>query len=261
MARTYLITGLIGLALSLNACHSSKKSSSTPDSAHNSKNALDYYGVYTGTLPCADCSGMLTSIALNKDETYEMRTRYEGKSTEIMASRGTYQWNAQGSTITLKEEGSNQPADQYKVGENTLTKLDLSGKPITGNLASQYVLQKMMADELTNKRWKLIEINGKPVKPDATTQKEPDMTFAMDKLQVSGNGGCNGYSGSFILRPGSRIAFSGMISTMMACPDMSTETQLHKVFETADNYSINAKKDTLSLNKARMAPLARFAAQ
>lgn len=48
------------------------------------------------------------------------------------------------------------------------------------------------------------------------------------------------------------------MSTMMACEEMEVENGLNKVLVTVDNFSLG--KDTLSLNKARMAPLARFAA-
>jgi len=258
MTRKYALAAMIGLTLALNACHSAKKSTKNPDPAHNSQNALDYTGIYTGVLPCADCSGILTSIALNQDGSFEKRTRYEGKSEEIMATRGKYEWNASKTGVLLHEEGSSQPAQQYKVGENKLIQLDMSGQPITGNLAAQYELSKVSSDIL-NVHWKLIEVNGKPVKSSASTRKEPDMTLDSKSMRASGNGSCNGYSGSYILRPGNRISFSSMISTMMACEDMSIENALHKALGTADNYSINATKDTLSLNKARMAPLARFA--
>jgi heat shock protein HslJ len=50
------------------------------------------------------------------------------------------------------------------------------------------------------------------------------------------------------------------MSTLMACPDMETEQMLLGIFERVDNYSLSADGKTLSLNKARMAPLARFEA-
>ena len=43
---------------------------------------------------------------------------------------------------------------------------------------------------------------------------------------------------------------------MMACDNMADEATLAKVLEMVDNYTISG--NTLSLNKARMAPLARF---
>jgi heat shock protein HslJ len=64
--------------------------------------------------------------------------------------------------------------------------------------------------------------------------------------------------GSYELSEGSRISFSQFASTMMACPDADFEPEFLKVFGDADNFSL--KGDTLSLNKARMAPLARFVA-
>jgi hypothetical protein len=44
----------------------------------------------------------------------------------------------------------------------------------------------------------------------------------------------------------------------MACPNLETETHFFKALQMADNYILNG--DTLILNKARMAPLARFEA-
>ena len=41
---------------------------------------------------------------------------------------------------------------------------------------------------------------------------------------------------------------------------MSIETGISKVLETVDNYSLNKEGNILSLNKARMAPLAKFQA-
>jgi len=58
------------------------------------------------------------------------------------------------------------------------------------------------------------------------------------------------------LKNGGRIAFSGIATSLRACPDMETESGLFKVLEMTDNYAIAGPQ--LSLHKARMAPLARF---
>jgi len=47
-----------------------------------------------------------------------------------------------------------------------------------------------------------------------------------------------------------------IISTKMACPAMEVETQFLQALAAADNYS--RLGDTLSLNKAGSAPLAKF---
>jgi len=46
---------------------------------------------------------------------------------------------------------------------------------------------------------------------------------------------------------------------MIACPDPGTENEIFNVLKTADNYYV--KGDTLSLNKARMATMAKFVKQ
>lgn len=257
MNKKFLHTGLIGLIVAFSACSTGKKNNSESDQAHNSKNALDYYGIYAGTIPCADCAGILTNIAINKDNTYQMTTKYDGKSEQVMVSSGTYSWDTTSSVIMLKEKDSDNSVVLYKVGENTMTKLDMEGKPITGELASTYVLKKMPTDLIGNK-WKLIELNGMPLKIDATPHKEAMIVFDFSTLRFSGDGGCNKISGSFILQSGNRIVFSQAISTMMACPDMKIESQLLKVLQATDNYAINFGKDTLSLNTSKMACLARF---
>jgi heat shock protein HslJ len=53
-----------------------------------------------------------------------------------------------------------------------------------------------------------------------------------------------------------KITLSQGISTLMACPASEIETQFLRMMTMADNYTVSG--DVLILNKARMAPLARF---
>lgn len=104
---------------------------------HNSKNSVDYKGTYKGQLPGAN-SEMDVTIVLS-DSTYTKDVVYKDKSSKPFSSKGNYTWNAEGTTITLVGE---EKPNQYQVGENTLTQLDIEGKPITGDLASMYILKK-----------------------------------------------------------------------------------------------------------------------
>jgi heat shock protein HslJ len=112
--------------------------------------------------------------------------------------------------------------------------------------------------DLKETYWKLTELRGVAVTEPKEGEKEVYFRLRNDGSKVEGNGGCNGFGGTFELSEGNRIRFSKMISTMMYCSRMETETELYKVFETADNYAISG--NTLQLNKARMAPLAKFVA-
>src|SRR5690606_27528761 len=42
----------------------------------NSRNALDWEGVYVGTVPCADCAGIRTRIELDRDGGYSRSLVY-----------------------------------------------------------------------------------------------------------------------------------------------------------------------------------------
>ena len=222
----------------------------------NSRNALDWPGVYKGTIPCADCPGIETQIILKSDGTFSRSVKYLDRDENPRYDEGTFVWNEAGSNVTLQsQDGATQ---QYKVGENILFHLDNEGNMITGDLADQYRLMKNPADaRLENKKWVLAEIMGQSV-DTAALQSEAFLQFDPESGRFFGNSSCNNFFGSYELMEGDRIRFGQAGSTMMACPDMSIETQFLKILSQADNYNVN---DTaLSLNRARMAPLARFRA-
>ncbi|EGF90091.1 META domain protein [Asticcacaulis biprosthecium C19] len=103
----------------------------------------------------------------------------------------------------------------------------------------------------------LVELNGQPV---GATQRQVYMEVNAEAGRVGGSGGCNTFGGSAILQTGDRVRFSDVVSTKMACMQgMEVEQAFFDVLSRADNYSLNG--NSLSLNKARMAPLARFEAK
>lgn len=259
MKKKMFMLGIVVLMIGMVACKPSSdttnKESVTNSVAdtHNSGNSLDWNGVYSGILPCADCSGIQMSLDLSQDGTYTFKRQYLGKEENSFESTGKFEWSDNGNAITF---GEGEDKMMFAVGENMLTMLDREGKKITGELAGNYMLTKV--DEgLVEKYWKLTELFGESV-VTPENGKEAHMILSVDGNRVHGNSGCNTFSGTYELKPGNRIAFSKMASTMMMCINMDTETKMHQVFETADNYVLNG--DSLVLNKARMAPLARFAA-
>lgn len=111
---------------------------------------------------------------------------------------------------------------------------------------------------IIEKYWKLIEINGIPVNLPVNQTREPHMILKEIDKRVVGNSGCNSFFGNYEIQGENRISFSKIGATKMACENMEVEGQFFKVLEMVDNYT--TKTDTLSLNKAKMAPLARFVA-
>ncbi len=117
--------------------------------------------------------------------------------------------------------------------------------------------QKMTGQCILDIRWKLVELLGKPVTGE---ERYPFILLHGTEGFISGYGGCNSIRGAYELKPGNRIRFTNMASTLMACPDMDgdVEQEFFNVLDMADNFACDGK--TLFLHKARMAPLARFEA-
>jgi heat shock protein HslJ len=112
---------------------------------------------------------------------------------------------------------------------------------------------------LADTEWRLIELMGSPIPATMTSLKEVTLQFTKDGNRVSGYSGCNTYGGGYTTPEPSKISFSQMLSTMKACPsNMDLESAYLKMLQEVDNYTIN--KNVLSLNKAKMAPMARFEA-
>ncbi|MDD4913929.1 MAG: copper resistance protein NlpE [Methylococcales bacterium] len=111
------------------------------DSHQHAQNSLDWPGIYQGFTPCADCVGVKTTLALNKNNTYILITQYAGKSEREFVEKGKFTWGNDSNTIVLTpRKGST--SQQYLIGENTLVQLDSNGKRFTGKLADRYILRR-----------------------------------------------------------------------------------------------------------------------
>jgi uncharacterized lipoprotein NlpE involved in copper resistance len=118
-----------------------RRSSRAVDAAHNSRNSLNWQGVYAGVIPAADGPGISVQITLNDDETYTIRYQYIDRAGSGFTDSGAFTWDDEGSVITLDTRDF---PPYYQVGENRLIQLDMSGEPIRGGLADNYVLKKTL---------------------------------------------------------------------------------------------------------------------
>ncbi|RZJ28311.1 MAG: META domain-containing protein, partial [Flavobacterium sp.] len=202
-------------------------------------NSLNYLGTYKGTLPCADCSGVETSLELTEDFNYTLTTKYKGKSDKPVETKGTFRWSNDETSIVL-ENIKNAP-NRFLVADNSLTQLDMSGKKIEGKLASNYILKKIpeaeaakieaknndaISDqqntEIVGVHWNLTEINGRAIKTDDPKgyfmELKPDNNF-------KAYAGCNNMAGHYEYR-GERIHFMRIVGTMKACPNPTAEEEI-----------------------------------
>lgn len=232
------------------------------DAAHNSRNALDWPGTYQSLLPCADCEAILTTLTLEEDGSYQIKRLYVGQDNLLFDTTGRFTWSEDGSRIQLD---IGDAPDTYVVQENRLVQLDLDGEGISGELADRYVLHKVenpdrlltpVSFPLQGTRWELVRLRGVDV--PASLERKPWLLLDHSG-RVSGFAGCNSFTGSYELDdPRLRLRFNELAATLMACLDSGMNDRLLEVLADVDNYSRSS--NTLSLNRARMAPLAEFRA-
>jgi uncharacterized lipoprotein NlpE involved in copper resistance len=99
-----------------------------------------FFGTYSGTIPCADCEGIETTLTLNDDKTFSITRKYLGKGDDKpFVSNGRWDWMSD-NAIKLNEPGG-APTLIY-VMEGKALMLDRSGNRVTGDLADKYYLFK-----------------------------------------------------------------------------------------------------------------------
>ncbi len=107
---------------------------------HTSEIALDYHGLYSGILPCADCEGIEATIELFDDGTFSKRLYYIGKGDDaVVYSGGLFSWEDGGGVIRLDGDHG---FTRYMVAENFLVHLEDEYGRYRGDLGEHYVLQK-----------------------------------------------------------------------------------------------------------------------
>jgi len=270
--------------------NTAKTNDSNPDS-HNAKNSLDYIGIYKGILPCADCEGLNTEIAINENATFSVKTKYEGKGDKIFELKGNFTWNKTGNVIILSDV-KNAP-NKYLVGENTLTQLDMSGKKITGSLADEYILSKQPTDTSTietveENNHSTVNLNNRIVATTVIKKVNPAVgrftlaetkwrLVSLNKTKVIQNGnkayflklnskdarftafaGCNSIAGNYVMPSSNKLDFSEVIMTRMACPDMTLEDKFGAMLVKVLSYKLD--KETLTFFGEGKITLAKFEA-
>jgi heat shock protein HslJ len=118
--------------------------------------------------------------------------------------------------------------------------------------------KKAEAPALENTDWKLVRLGDMPITV-AKAERQPRLMLTSSTHRASGSGGCNTFSGAYEINNGNRIAFTKMISTMMACVDgMETESAFLKALEHAKTWRID--RTQLDLLDADGNSLAAFSA-
>lgn len=222
-----------------------ERNSFYPPDDHNSRNSVDWQGMYSGILPCADCEGIRITLTL-QDSTYRMIRTYLVKDSFSWHSEDKFKWSDDGSTIRLL--GVKDSPNQYKVGENKLIQLDGEGNQIKGTLANRYILSKAISPIL-NVTWKLIELDGKLVEINGI--KPFNLIFDANRGFAYGYAGCNGFTGEFNIK-GESLQLFGVFRTELGCEPivMDIESRYINALEKLDGFAL--EEDVLLLKKGSM---------
>lgn len=93
--------------------------------------------VYEGILPAADCPGIQTTLTLYKDGSFQLNEVYLERDTAF-TQQGTFQLEDDLLTLFVQEDSPRY----FRLEDNSAVMLNADRQPITGDLASQYILRK-----------------------------------------------------------------------------------------------------------------------
>lgn len=97
---------------------------------------------------------------------------------------------------------------------------------------------------LTSKNWELQSLNGNAANASQYGRGLPTVTFSADN-KIMGNGGCNGFSGSYNVNDEMGMNVSQIVSTKMACEGGNGESEFFATLEKANMVKVDADKLTL----------------
>ncbi len=223
---TLRIPGLLLVVTLLGAC-SSEKSQPPPDGGvvdmHNSRNSLDWSGVYEGIVACQDCPGTQMRLTLGQDGSFELSRRALVRGAAPSSAKGQFTWQPDGNTIVLDASGG---AQGFAVGEGRVIVLNSDGSRPDAAGASLLRLASVqpdartgLAEMLEDHRWTLSGATGADNQPLGNLFPSADrpfvFSFAGSRLLVEG--GCNSLRSGYQLGADGLLTLSQLASTQMAC--------------------------------------------
>lgn len=109
---------------------------------------------------------------------------------------------------------------------------------------------------VTDRTWVLRELEGAPLDSTAR-ERPPTLLLATSNNRATGFAGCNRFSGTYTLGPGT-LEFGPLMMTRMACPAMDLETRLSSALTRVRQYRLDG---TSLLLEADGTVVARYEAE
>ncbi|MBA6152096.1 META domain-containing protein [Gelidibacter maritimus] len=87
-------------------------------------------------------------------------------------------------------------------------------------------------------KWVLTKLNGDVLNLSKTELEQPYIKLSSKDNGIGGNGGCNSFGGTYILKDNQQIEFSQMMATMRYCEGSSIENVFMSNLKKAVSYTI-----------------------
>ena len=238
------------LALVLDCCNSnvekkdvSEKEVNTEEIVSNEK--INPEGMYTGFIPGENSQEIFTTLILKEDMSYLLSLKDLEKSAFSNSYSGKYTLDEKENIVGLQELDM-----YYKLEKNTVTMLGIDIPQ-----SADYQLKKVDTS-LVEKRWELLELNGKPIKWEGKSQK-PFMILKIEDNIVNGSTGCNVLRCSYKIGDNNKITFLQGVATLKQClKNAEVEEGFINILNKTDNYLIEDKY--LVLRDLDSNPVAKF---
>lgn len=146
------------LSVSIIGCTPSGKKSASQESSSvepNLENAIgccgvtseNYFGIYEGVFPCADCGGKRILLSILEDGTYHLEYEYLDKGDGVKEENGVYYlFN---DTLIQTVTPSSGDKTYYSIQEGAIVLCDSLGILSDGPLKDLYVLKKVSPEDET----------------------------------------------------------------------------------------------------------------
>jgi len=136
--KAFFVLVAVFVILALCSCVSKSSNGKMPV-LKNSRDSIDWPGVYKGKVPLEKGLGLDVCLKLYRDQSFDLKIEYLDKSQKTIDWKGSFKWDITGNVIVIDIIDSPR---YFKVTENMLIELDNEGKPLSEKLTDYYVLIK-----------------------------------------------------------------------------------------------------------------------
>jgi heat shock protein HslJ len=213
-------------------------------------NRFDWQGQYYGTPRCSIhqvCLNVETTLTLMKGNHYELRALHlwldslNQSHRQVLFDKGNFVWS--GNKIKLLGLKEIMPTE-YKIEQDQVILLDWNGHDTKNSYRSEFILTKTGNEKIEDRRWKLMELNGKKINGNGQTHY---VIFHSQNSILEAKAGCNQLNNHYTIKNGSELSISQGISTLMACPNQEIEEEFTEMLTEADQFAVD--NDELILKK------------